>query len=77
MPGKRGTTAPSGQMERDPLERVIAEGKSIDQIQTLDDKAPNQGSWESKVNEGCNTVYSLTAQNLRAVNGRGGPQAGT
>ena len=64
-------------MERDPMERVIGGAAEINDIQKLDNKAPNQGSWESKVNEGCNTVYSLTAQNLRAVNGRGGPQAGT
>ncbi len=65
-------------MERDDLERVLEKGSAaLASAQKGNEvKGGSGGDWESKVNEGCNTVYTLTATGLKQRNGRGGSQAG-
>ena len=62
----------------DDMERVIASGaKALASAQKGNEvKSNGQGSWETKVNEGCDTVYTLTATGLKQRNGRSGSQAG-
>ena len=62
----------------DEMNRVIASGKEALASAEKGNQAKGngQGSWESKVNEGCDTVYTLTATGLKQRNGRGGSQAG-
>ena len=62
----------------DDMTRVIASGKAAlaSAEKGNEAKKGGYGSWESKVNEGCDTVYTLTATGLKQRNGRGGSQAG-
>ena len=62
----------------DEMNRVIASGKeALASAQKGNQaKTSDSSSWESKVNEGCDTVYTLTATGLKQRNGRGGSQAG-
>ncbi len=62
----------------DDMERVIVSGKAALASAEKGNQAKsgsNEG-WESKLNEGCDTVYTLTATGLKQRNGRGGSQAG-
>ena len=66
-------------MERDSMERVLESGPSALASAQRGNEIKgggSQGDWESKVSEGCNTVYTLTATGLKQRNGRGGSQAG-
>ena len=62
----------------DEMERVIVSGKAAlaSAEKGNQAKSGSNESWEAKVNEGCDTVYTLTATGLKQRNGRGGSQAG-
>ena len=65
-------------MERDSYERVLESGEAAIASAEKGNEAKKggYGDWESKVAEGCDTVYTLTATGLKERNGRGGAQAG-
>lgn len=70
--------AVSKKMESDSYDRIEASGKAAlaSAEKGNEAKGGGYGDWESKLSEGCNTVYTLTATGLKERNGRGGSQAG-